>query len=134
MLTLSGNMVKRAKKYKDYGNLAVYLVANEDIFLFKAMTSRKGDISDCDRIMREGLDYEIMYNEIVEQSKTGKKWFFWFYENLCKVENFNGIRAPIKSRIYVLVKKYWQERPSDFMSEADNKEAHIRDKGLLKET
>jgi len=34
------------------------------------MTSRIGDISDCDRIMKEEIDYDIIYKEIVEQSKA----------------------------------------------------------------
>jgi len=133
-LFLTNSMIKRAKKYKDYGKLAVYLVSNEDIFLFKTMTSREGDISDCDRIMREELDYNVIYNEIVEQSKgEGKRWFFWVYENLCKLENYNGIRVPIKNKVFALVKKYWKERPSGFMDDIENKERHISDKKLLKE-
>ncbi|MEK6893309.1 MAG: DUF6036 family nucleotidyltransferase [Nanoarchaeota archaeon] len=133
MLFLSENMIKRTEKYKEYGSLAVYLVSNEDIFLFKAMTSREGDIYDCDRIMKEGIDYEIIYNEIVEQSKTGKKWFFWLYENLCRIENHNGIKTPIKNRVFALVKDYWEEKPADFMVEVDNAKEHIKDKRLLKD-
>ncbi len=133
MLFLSESMTKRAEEYKKYGNLAVYLVSNEDIFLFKAMTSREGDIFDCDRIMKEGIDYGIIYDEIVEQSKTSKKWFFWLYENLCRLENHNGIRVPIKDKVFALVKEHWKERPSDFMAEIVNIEYHIKDRILLKE-
>ena len=52
MLFLTKSMIQRAEKYKEYGNMEVYLISNEDIFLFKTMTSREGDIYDCDRIMR----------------------------------------------------------------------------------
>ncbi len=68
MLFLSESMTKRAKEHKKYGNLIVYLVSNKDIFLFKAMTSREGDVYDCDRIIKEGIDYDVVYNEIVEQN------------------------------------------------------------------
>lgn len=133
MLALTESMKKRAEKYQDYGKLDVYLVSNEDIFLFKSMTSRAGDIFDCDRIMKEGIDYNIIYNEIAEQSKSGKKWFFWFYENLCMLENHNGIRIPIKNKVFSLVKKNWKERPLDFMDEIDNRKNHIPDTKLLKD-
>ena len=109
MLVLTDNMIKRAEKYKDYEKLSVYLVSNEDIFLFKAMTSRPGDIADCDRIMRQGVDYDVIYKEVAGQSKD-KKWFFWVYENLCKLEDYNDIRVPIKNKLFALVKKHWKER------------------------
>jgi len=133
MLFLSESMLKRAKEYKAYGNLIVYLVSNEDIFLFKAMTSREGDIYDCDRIIKERIDYNIVYNEIVEQSKSGKKWFFWVYEGLCRLENHNKIKTPIKNKVFALVKKHWDEKPSDFMEGIKELENHIPDKKLLKE-
>src|SRR3989338_83675 len=108
MLVLTESMMKRSEKYKSYDKLAVYLVSNEDIFLFKAMTSREGDIADCDRIMRERIDYDVIYNEIVEQSKEeGKRWFFWVYENSCKLEDYNSIRSPVKNKVFALVKRYW---------------------------
>lgn len=134
MLFLSKNMVQRAEEYRKYNNLYVYLVSNEDIFLFKMMTSREGDIYDCDRIMRTGMDYNFIYNEIVEQSKEkGKRWFFWAYENICKLEDHNGIRIPIKNKIFELIKIYWNERPSEFMSDISDKTKHIPNKKLLKD-
>lgn len=133
MLVFSDNMIKRAEKYKEYGNLIVYLVSNEDIFLFKAMTLREGDIFDCDRIMKEGIDYNIIYDEIVEQSKAGNKWFFWLYESLSRLQNHNGIQIPIKRKVFTLIKNHWEERPNDFMAGVENLENHIKDKRLLEE-
>jgi|SRR3989339_537413 len=134
MLFLTKSMIQRTEKYKDYGNLSVYLVSNEDIFLFKMMTSREGDIQDCDRIMRKGIDYASVYNEMVEQSKEeGKRWFFWVYENLCRLEEYNQIKTPIKNKVFVLVKEYWNEKPNDFMEDIENMDNHIPDKKLLKE-
>jgi len=133
MLLLSENMTKRSEKYKDYGKLAIYLVSNEDIFLFKSMTSREGDVVDCDRIMKQGIDYKIIYKEMIEQSKSGKKWFFWAYESLCRIENYNQITIPIKSKVFALVKKHWKEKPSDFMGGIENMGQHIPDRRLLNE-
>jgi len=134
MLFLTKGMINRAEKYKDYGNLSVYLVSNEDIFLFKMMTSREGDVIDCDRIMKGEIKYDIVYKEIIEQSKEeGKRWFFWVYESLCRLEEYNGIHVPIKNKVFKLVKKHWNERPKDFMEETPNLSKHIPDKKLLKE-
>lgn len=134
MLFLTKTMISRAKIYKTYSKLSVYLLSDEDIFLFKAMTSREGDIFDCDRLMKEGLDYDIIYNEIVEQSKEeGKRWFFWAYENLCRLENYNSIKTPLKNKILALIKKHWNERPADFMKNVDNKQEHLPDKRLLEQ-
>jgi|SRR3989344_3465612 len=117
MLFITPDMIKRAMKYKAYGKLTAHLLSNEDIFLFKAVASRPGDIPDCDRLIKEGLDYDVMYDEIFEQSKHGKRWFFWFYENLCLIENFNRTRVPIKNKVFSLIKMHWKERPSGFMSD-----------------
>ena len=130
MLRLTENMKKRSKLYKHYHNMAVYLVSNEDIFLFKAMTSREGDTLDCDRIMKKNLDYNLIYQEIVDQSINGKNWFFWVYESLCRLENYNNITIPIKNRMFALVKKHWKDRPSDFMSDVSNLEKHLPGKKL----
>ena len=128
MLKLTSAMVHRAEKYKQYGNLTVYLISNEDIFLFKAMTSRPGDLLDCDRLMKENLDYKKMYTEIEAQSSFGKHWFFWMYESICRLENYNNIRMPIKKKVFRLVKKHWNDRPSDFMEDIESREEHIAEK------
>ncbi|MBS3074203.1 nucleotidyltransferase [Candidatus Pacearchaeota archaeon] len=135
MLFITPTIIKRARKFKDFGKLAVFFVSNEDIFLFKAMVSpkRQADIYDCDRLMKEGLNYSVIYDEIAGQSSHSKKWFFWLYENLCHIENFNGIKTPLKSKVFSLVKKYWKDKPSEFMSDVEDREKHIPDKKLLKE-
>ena len=133
MLRLTRGIIKRAKLYQSYGKLDVSLVSNEDIFLFKSMSSRSGDIEDCDRLIQEELDYGIIYDEIIEQSKQGRKWFFWIYESLCRLEEHNGIRLPIKDRVFSLVKEHWKDHPSDFMEDVKNIDEHIPDKRLLKE-
>ena len=134
MLSLTKSMKQRSEKYHTFGALEVYLVSNEDIFLFKMMTSREGDLLDCDKIMQGEVDYDIIYKEIVEQSKEeGRRWFFWVYENICKLEEHNGIRIPIKNKLFALVEKYWEERPNNFMSEILDKGRHIPKRKLLKE-
>lgn len=133
MLKFTDSMKRRSSPYKQEGKLKVLLAANEDIFLFKAMTPRAADISDCDRLMRENLDYAAIYYECMSQSSSEKKWYFWLYEKLCAIENRNGIASPIKSRVYSAVKENWKDRPLDFMGNIPNVEVHMPDKKLAKE-
>jgi hypothetical protein len=125
MLFLSEGMIKRSEHYKKYGNLVVNLISNEDIFLFKSMTAREGDVYDCDRLIKEGLGYGIIYEEILEQIKSGKNWFFWLFESLCRLENHNNIKIPIKNKVLGLVKNNWEERPPDFMEDVENSREHL---------
>src|SRR3989344_5890315 len=54
-LIFTDSMVKRAELYKKLGKLNVYLASNEDIFLFKGITDREKDISDCRALIDVGL-------------------------------------------------------------------------------
>lgn len=67
-LILSKSMIKRAELYKKYGNLAVYLISKEDIFLFKGLASegRKRDLPDM-QIIHSGLRWDIIENELTSQ-------------------------------------------------------------------
>ena len=133
MLRFTSSMKHRAKLHSSIGNLKVYAASSEDIFLFKAMTPRPGDVDDCIALMRTPLNYEAIVEECVSQSQGQNKWCFWLYEKLCTIENSAGIESPIKGKVYQIVKDSWKDRPSDFMSDIPNVEAHIPDKKLAEE-
>src|SRR3989338_8963360 len=133
MLKLSQNMKKRATLFKEYGKLKIFLASNEDIFLFKAMTPRKGDIEDCARFIREGLNYDIIYNECIEQSSENKRWYFWLFEKICEIEEQTDIAVPIKAKLLKIVKKDWSNKPDDFLASISNPEKHIKDKKFLRQ-
>ncbi len=132
MLKFTSSMKQRAKLHSNAGNLKVYTASNEDIFLFKAMTPRPGDVDDCVALMRTPLNYDAIYEECMNQSSSEKKWYFWLYEKLCAIENSAGIESPIKNKVYQIVKDSWKDRPSDFMSGIQNVEVHVPDKKLAK--
>lgn len=133
MLNLSQNMKKRATLFKEYGKLKIFLASNEDIFLFKAMTPRKGDIEDCARFIREGLNYDIIYSECVEQSSENKRWHFWLFEKICEIEEQTDMDVPIKSKLLKIVKEDWSNKPGDFLATVSNPEKRIKDKKLLRQ-
>ena len=95
------------------------------------MTPRKGDIEDCARLTREGLNYDIIYDECIGQSSEGKQWYFWLFEKICEIEEQTDTSVPIKSKLLKLVKKNWSNKPDDFLSSIKSPEKHVKDKKLL---
>jgi hypothetical protein len=51
MLCLTTEMQERAEHFTTIDKLKINLISNEDIFLFKAMTPRPGDVIDCVTLM-----------------------------------------------------------------------------------
>ncbi|MEK6954336.1 MAG: hypothetical protein AABX01_04975 [Candidatus Micrarchaeota archaeon] len=70
-LTLNSGMIKRAEKYFEFGNLKVYLMAKEDIYLFKAITNRPfpRDFEDLITLQQSGLDWDVIIAEYKKQVK-----------------------------------------------------------------
>ncbi|MFH0884615.1 MAG: hypothetical protein V1861_02815 [Candidatus Micrarchaeota archaeon] len=68
-LVLSASMIARAELFKRYGNLSVYLLSKEDIFLFKGLASegRKRDMPDM-QVLYPNLDWKAIENELDSQS------------------------------------------------------------------
>ena len=68
-MKLSSGVMSRSEFYKGYGNMKVYLVAKEDIFLFKSLASegRKRDLEDM-RVLYPNLDWKAMEKELKSQS------------------------------------------------------------------
>ncbi len=67
-MKLSSGVVARSEFYKSYGKMEVYLVAKEDIFLFKSLASegRKRDLDDM-RMLYPNLDWKAMEKELKSQ-------------------------------------------------------------------
>ncbi|MBI2136499.1 hypothetical protein HYU06_05495 [Candidatus Woesearchaeota archaeon] len=95
MLEFTEKMKARSVLYKTFGKLKVMLASNEDVFVFKSMTPRAGDILDCITLITHGINWNIVYDEIASQSKGDNKWFFWTYEKICGIENTQNIIIPI---------------------------------------
>ena len=53
-----------SEPFLDTDRLTVRLVSNEDIFLFKAIAGRDGDIEDMNMLVQAGLDYDVVRDEL----------------------------------------------------------------------
>ena len=75
---------EKGRKIRQVWKDRVYLVSNEDIFLFKSLTGRPGDLIDLGMLMGRELDWDIIIDECVSQHTEDVKWVFWVYEQLCR--------------------------------------------------
>jgi hypothetical protein len=109
-LSLSKGIADRARKVFDFKNFEVFFCSNEDIFLFKTMTEREGDLSDCESIARSGILWKVILDEIKDQVKNSKKdiWVTWIGERLDILEE-RGVNIPILDEINKLREKFFDE-------------------------
>lgn len=124
-LELTDEMQQRSQEYLRFNNLKVRLVSNEDIFLFKPITNREKDVDDCRILIAEGLDWELIKQELHRQE--GKAlWRFWVYEQSCRIRNKYGAVIPKRMVDYIwnLVQESWLEQPRDFMEGIADEQFH----------
>ncbi len=83
-LSFSKDMQKRAKPFKNFSNIKTYLISPEDIFIFKAVTSRPRDREDMFSLFSYGLDVNIIKDEIQKQAQLDedKAWLSYFFVGL----------------------------------------------------
>jgi hypothetical protein len=99
-LVLSPRMISRATSIYKEGNLKVSLASKEDIFVFKGITERSMDLDDMRVIAESGLDWNVVFEECLYQSKTsGRLWENALYANLVDLREVHGIKSPIEKRL-----------------------------------
>ena len=98
--SLSDGMIQRGNLILDLDNLKVFLVSNEDIFLFKTMTEREGDLEDCIILAKEGLNWDTILNELQNQINLSKKdvWITWIGERMDLLVD-KGLVIPIMKNL-----------------------------------
>ena len=67
-LSLSNSMKERALTLFSMDRLSVHMLSLEDIFVFKSVTSRERDREDMYLLFLQGLDFEVIRNEIIRQN------------------------------------------------------------------
>ena len=95
-LSFSKDMQKRAKPFKNFSNIKTYLISPEDIFIFKAVTSRPRDREDMFSLFSHGLDVNIIKNEIQKQAQLDedKAWLSYFLIGLDELVSEYNIIFP----------------------------------------
>ena len=99
-LTLSAEMQKRATSLYQGNKLKVMIASKEDLFLFKAITTRDADLDDNRILAQSGLNWEIIAQECKSQSQqTGVCWEDVLLQNLQDLKTKYGIEAPIENTL-----------------------------------
>ena len=91
---LSDAMRARARPYQSFGKLDVYLMAPEDIFLFKGITERTADLEDMRILIEVGVNWETIRKECLSQRRSGR-WAYMLGTKLLELKAKFGIKSPI---------------------------------------
>jgi hypothetical protein len=97
-LLLTNSMKKRSNKVLETKNLKICVISPEDIFLFKAITSRPDDLADMSILTGSGLDWEIIEAELKAQPDHWK-WIIPFFRSLDELELEFDIVVPLKKKL-----------------------------------
>ncbi|MBU0623675.1 MAG: hypothetical protein KJ672_02400 [Candidatus Thermoplasmatota archaeon] len=103
-LRITDRMVSRSTRHAAYGRLVINLVSPEDIFLFKSVTERAGDLDDMALLAERGLDWDVILSECVHQSRDLILEAFLAIR-LQELEEAKGIVSPIKATLEILAEK-----------------------------
>lgn len=107
-LRITDNMVRRSTRHAVYGRLRLNLVSPEDIFLFKSVTERAGDLDDMALLAERGLDWDVILSECVHQSGDVILEAS-LAVRLQELEESKGIVSPIKATLETLTEAKLQK-------------------------
>lgn len=107
--SISKDMIKRANIVLELKKLKVFFCSNEDIFLFKTMTQREGDLEDCISLAQRGIDWKVILTELKKQIHTSGNdiWITWVGERLDILEE-KGLDIPIMKELDKLRDDYFK--------------------------
>lgn len=103
-------MMERARKVISLHHLEVCLCSNEDVFLFKTMTDRERDLTDCESIVGAAVEWDVIIDELKSQIKRSKQdvWITWVGERLDILEE-KGMVIPIMKELNALRNKFFDD-------------------------
>lgn len=99
-LEITERIEERAEFYRTFGNLEVYIMAPEDVFLFKSITEREADILDMRGLAERGLNWDVIKEECILQKKR-KIWEYFLVYRLEELKSRFGIAAPIIKELWI---------------------------------
>jgi hypothetical protein len=110
---LTSEMRKRALSTRPFGMLEAKYTSVEDIFIMKLVANRKNDIEDCAKIIMDGLDFDIVYEEIKSQFHDSESidygvWITYIGQSLDELDELYHVDVPIADKIFALSKKYYE--------------------------
>jgi hypothetical protein len=104
---LSEKMKERASLVLTLNRSRLFICSLNDIFLFKSMTERAGDLSDCFNMATEyELDWGAVLDEATEQCVNERGvWITWITDRTEELHE-RGVNIPILERMISLSDEY----------------------------
>lgn len=98
--SLSKEMAQRANLIIRLKHLKLSFCSNEDVFLFKTMTEREGDLADCLSLARRNLEWNVILAELKNHACASGNdvWITWVGERLDLLEE-KGMNIPVMKDI-----------------------------------
>ena len=97
-LEITERMEGRAHFLKTFGNLDVYLMSAEDVFIFKSITEREADLVDMRALAEVGVDWGVVKEECMFQKKRSI-WEAFLVDRLEELKSRFGIEVPITKEL-----------------------------------
>jgi hypothetical protein len=105
-LSISESMEKRSELLGQFGKLAVKMVSNEDVILFKGITERPRDADDIAAIIRSSrVDWDVMLEECERQSVEGRVWYGPVHNKFELLKKRYGIDVPIRRKLLAMYER-----------------------------
>jgi hypothetical protein len=106
-LVLSPAMIERSTRFLTLENMKVNILSPEDIFVFKAITSRGRDRNDMFAVFEKGMDFDVVKKEITAQSTSSKDraWLAFFFLGLEELKEKYHAAIPYYDDFYELACK-----------------------------
>ncbi len=98
-LRLSTGIIERSKIFFKSRLLILRLISKEDVFLFKTVTERDDDEADLLLLARSNVDWELVMQECMSQSREDLKCEVDLSDKLDKLGATYGLETPIYDRI-----------------------------------
>ncbi|QSG07332.1 transcriptional regulator [Halapricum desulfuricans] len=100
-LQLTEEMMGRIDQTFAHGSLRMHLLCLTDVFLFKSITEREGDLEDVALITRQAsLDWKAMFEEIKQQDEiTGQYFSFAVLDTIDLLKQREDIDPPVHQKL-----------------------------------
>lgn len=101
---LSEGMIKRTESLISLEMFTIRLISPEDIFVFKSISSREGDLADMYTLFMQVLDFKAIREEVIWQNAHDQNfaWLAFFYNGLEEFADKYSLSHPIFEELHDL--------------------------------
>ncbi len=108
-MVYSDKMVQRSESVFEGKKFEMFSASIEDIFVFKSITEREGDKTDCEEIIKQKPNWKIILEEIKSQAEKGEDvWITYINERLMEFEE-KGYMIPILKETEKLSEDFYKK-------------------------